>query len=139
MEKLRILLSFGAPMLGLLSTCIIIFKKYIKNNKLRKALVKSEEILNHLIPCVTEAENYIHFSGEEKKEYVMTKINQYAIDNNITFDERVISDKIEELINMSKKVNAHEIEANDISKTNMQNKTEDIVNAIQNIIDGLKA
>ena len=100
MEKLRILLSFGAPMLGLLSTCIIIFKKYIKNNKLRKALVKSEEILNHLIPCVTEAENYIHFSGEEKKEYVMTKINQYAIDNNITFDERVISVKIEELINM---------------------------------------
>ena len=44
--------------------------------------------------------------GEEKKEYVMTKANRYAIENGIAFDETAVSDKVEELIALSKEVNA---------------------------------
>lgn len=140
-DNLQLIISLGAPLLGFFSTTIIILKKYVKNSKLRKALEKSEEILNKIIPCVAEAENHLNFSGEEKKEYVMTKINQYAIENNITFDGEVISGKIEELIELSKKVNTNctDIDNNNGTQTSNPNKTEDIALAIQNIINGLKA
>ena len=42
---------------------------------------------------------------DEKKEYVLTRINQLAIENGINFDVKAISDKIEELIKLSKEVN----------------------------------
>lgn len=140
-DNLKLIISLGAPMLGFLSTTIIVLKKYVKNNKLRKALEKSEEIINKIIPCVAEAENHLNYSGEEKKEYVMTKINQYAIENGITFDKEVISTKIEELIELSKKVNtgAPSENANELVCNNDSNKTKDIALAIQNIIDGLKS
>ena len=138
MENLKLLVSLGAPLLGFISTSIILLKKNVKNNKLKKALEKSEEILNHLIPCVSEAEKFINYSGEEKKEYVMTKLNQYAIDNKITFDKEIISNKIEELIEMSKNVNSN-AQPEKSSTPQIENKTDDIVNAIQNIIEGLKA
>ncbi len=48
----------------------------------------------------------MHYSGEEKKEYVMTKANRYAIENDIAFDEDAVSEKVEELITLSKEVNA---------------------------------
>ena len=46
------------------------------------------------------------YSGEEKKEYVMTKANRYAIENGIAFDEEAVSAKVEELISLTRQVNA---------------------------------
>jgi hypothetical protein len=54
---------------------------------------------------MTIAESYYNYLGEEKKAYVLTKLNQYALDNGITFDEEKASQKIEELIALSKNVN----------------------------------
>lgn len=35
----------------------------------------------------------------------MTKANQYAIENGIRFDEALVSEKIEELVRLTKEVN----------------------------------
>ena len=51
------------------------------------------------------AEQFTNYSGEEKKEYVMTRVNQFALENKIKFDSEAVNEKIEELIGLSKKVN----------------------------------
>ena len=52
------------------------------------------------------AESFANYSGEEKKEYVITKVNQFAIENGIKFDLQMVTEKIEEMIELSKKVNS---------------------------------
>ena len=60
------------------------------------------------LPYIQQAESFVHYSGAEKKEYVMTKANQYAIDNGIEFDQDMVSKKIEELVTLTKEVNKRE-------------------------------
>ena len=44
---------------------------------------------------------------QEKKEYVMTKANQFALDNGIKFNEEFISNKIEDLLSLTNQVNVN--------------------------------
>lgn len=56
-------------------------------------------------PLIVEAEKFTHFSGEEKKQYVLTKANQFAIDPKLKFDQEKVSVMIDELVETTKKVN----------------------------------
>ena len=56
-------------------------------------------------PLIVEAEKFTHFSGEEKKQYVLTKANQFAIDHKLKFDQEKVSVMIDELVETTKKVN----------------------------------
>lgn len=64
------------------------------------------ELCNVLLPYIEKAEKFVNYTGEEKKEYVMTQVNRYALENGIKFDYNVVSSKIEEYIELSKEVNA---------------------------------
>ena len=82
--------------------------------KLAKAL-KSKNKLNNIISLeaiaielVSEAENFLNFSGAEKKEWVKTKVNQYAIDNGFKYNDETTDSIIEGFIDLSKKVNKRE-------------------------------
>ena len=55
-------------------------------------------------PLIVEAEKFTHFSGEEKKQYVLTKANQFAIDHKLKFDQEKVSVMIDELVETTKKV-----------------------------------
>ena len=79
--------------------------------KLVKAL-RSKSNLNNLIclekvtlEFVIEAEFFSNYSGIEKREWVKTKVNQFAINNKIIYDEETIDGLIENLVGLSKKVN----------------------------------
>ena len=79
--------------------------------KLVKAL-RSKSNLNNLIclekvtlEFVIEAEFFSNYSGTEKREWVKTKVNQFAINNKIIYDEETIDGLIENLVGLSKKVN----------------------------------
>ena len=63
------------------------------------------DLLDAVAPIMQIAESFTNYSSAEKKEYVLTRINQLAIENGINFDVKAISDKIEELIKLSKEVN----------------------------------
>ena len=54
-----------------------------------------------------EAEGFRNYTGAEKKNYVLTKMNQFSIDNKINYDEDYVSCKIEELIETTKVVNTN--------------------------------
>ena len=105
MENLEIILSIAATAIGLLVTTITFLVKFIKNGKLKRAAEHIVKIGNAIVPYIEQAEKFIGYSGEEKKEYVMTKANQFAIEKGIDFDANAVSNKIEELVSLTKQVN----------------------------------
>ena len=138
LEDIQLFLPFLAPALGLLCTTIVFLKKFVKNKKLKKVLEKAEEITKEIIPCIMEAEKFVNYTGEEKKNFVMTKLNQLAIINNIKFNEEEISNKIEQLVSLTKEVNVNNT-SNYINNVQIQEeiKKDSIEQQIQNIIAGL--
>ena len=106
MENLELIMSLAGVCIGLIVTVATLVAKYAKSAKARQAAEQTIKICNAIVPYIEQAEGFLHYSGEEKKEYVMTKANRYAIENNIAFDEDEISEKVEELIALSKEVNA---------------------------------
>lgn len=106
MENLELIISLASACLGLVVAVAAIIAKYARSAKARKAAEQTVEICNALMPYIKQAESYVNYSGEEKKEYVMTKANRYAIENGIKFDEDAVSNQVEELIALSKEVNA---------------------------------
>lgn len=107
MENLNIILSIAGTALGLLITTLTFLSKFIKSAKAKKFTEHLAQIGNMILPYIEEAENFVHFTGEEKKQFVMTKANQFAIDNKIKFDCAAVSKKIDELVSLTKKVNAN--------------------------------
>lgn len=105
MEKLTLVLSTAGTILGLLLMILATTCKWIKNSKAKKIAENIIKIGNFILPYIEEAEKFVAFTGEEKKAYVMTKANQYAIDNKIEFDEAKTSAKIDEIVALCKVVN----------------------------------
>ena len=107
MEKLSLVLSTAGTMVGIIIVMLTSICKWIKNSKAKKAAENIIKIGNFILPYIEEAEKFISFTGEEKKAYVMTKANQYAIDNGIKFDEEETSEKIDEIVSLCKVVNVN--------------------------------
>lgn len=108
MESLEVILSLAGAALGLLVAAATFIVKFLKKSKAKKAAEQVIEIGNAILPYIEQAEKFVHYTGEEKKEYVMTKANQYALENGIEFDAEYIGDKVEELIALTKQVNSKE-------------------------------
>lgn len=94
---LGILIS-GIP---LLVTLLIKTKKLVEE----KNWIKLSEALPQFI---IEAEGFLNYSGLEKKEFVKTKLAIYALNNKIHFDEEMFNSSIDEIVALTKKVNARE-------------------------------
>ena len=60
------------------------------------------------LELIEEAERFIGYSGKEKKEYVIDKIGEYAEELGIKADLQFVSEKIEELVKLTKGVNIYE-------------------------------
>lgn len=98
MDKIKIIISLLATTLSLLFASSLSLFKFINSKKLNKKIIDLIKI----------AKEFTNYSGIEKKEYVLTKLNQLSIDNKVNFDIEKASSKIEELISLSKNVNAKE-------------------------------
>ena len=107
MEKLSIVLSAAGTMIGIIVVMLTSLCQLIKNSKARKMAENIIKMGNFILPYIEEAETFISFTGEEKIAYVMTKANQYAIDNGIKFNEEETSAKIDELVALCKVVNVN--------------------------------
>lgn len=126
-ENIKFYLSFLTPVLGIILATTIFFKNKIKNKKLKNILEHAEELTKNIIPFIIEAEKFSNYTGSEKKEYVITRLQQYAIKNNIKFDNELISNKIEELIDMSRNVNSNK----EISNTKVEEKIASLIESMK--------
>lgn len=115
LENIEIILSLAGTSLTLFLTTILFLKKVVKNKKIKEIIKKVESLTNQIIPYIKEAESFINYSGVEKKSYVMTKLQAYAIENEIAFNKDEISNKIESLIELTNEVNVK------------QNKKEEVI------------
>lgn len=105
MDTLEEILAIAPAALGALGTILGLIISLVKNQKAKKNLLILQQITDVLQKLVVEAEQYTNFTGEEKKEYVMTKANLYALKNKWKFDEAAVSEIVEEMISLSKSVN----------------------------------
>lgn len=90
-----------------------IFAK-IKNKDYKftnEELQKINEMASKIVPNVVETIEtmYPNSTAEVKKSAAMDKLNLYALKNNINLTEDYISSMIEDLINVTKKVNVKKI------------------------------
>lgn len=82
---------------------------FFKTGKWKK-LFKKENVklstLDVLMQFMEEVEQFKDFSSEEKKQFVITKFNQFCIDNGFEFIADLTDDNVEKLIEFSKVVNS---------------------------------
>ncbi len=112
MDSIKEIITITSACLGLLATVIGFLIPLVKNVKTKNRLAALKKLTTTLQALIIDAEAFTNFTGAEKKEYVMTKANRYAIENKIAYNEQDVSDKIEELIKISKEVNKRDTSAN---------------------------
>lgn len=113
LESIKEYLSVFGTLLGFLCTFLVFLKNKIKNKRLKRIVEKTEKITKTIIPTIIEAEQFVEYTGIEKKEYVMTKLQEYAISFGIKFDSKSLSDRVDELIQLTKSVNVKEASINE--------------------------
>ena len=105
MENIKEIITIASACLGLIATATGFLIPLVKNVKAKNKLTALNKLSTKLQAFIVDAETFTNFTGAEKKEYVMTKANRYAIENKIPYDEQAISDKVEEIVALSKEVN----------------------------------
>ena len=68
-------------------------------------LKKWDQIKSVLITFIEKAEEYTTYSGAEKKTAVLKWTKEFCDSHNIKFDVEKVSEQIEELVELTKKVN----------------------------------
>lgn len=105
MENIKEIITIASACLGLLATITGFMIPLVKNVKAKNKLTALNKLTTTLQSLIVDAEAFTNFTGAEKKEYVMTKANRYAMENKIPYDEQAVSDKVEEIVALSKEVN----------------------------------
>ena len=108
MQNIAAILSLAGTAACFLAGAITLLTRLIKTAKEKKQALNINKICNAVVPFITQAESFRNYSGQEKREFVLTKANQFAIDNGIKFDAGLVEEKIEELVRLSKEVNMRE-------------------------------
>jgi len=102
---LEVILSLLGTIVGLVITACTFIVKTVSNARAKHIAEQAIKIGNAVLPFIKEAEKLTSYTGAEKKEYVMTKANQFAIQHSIPFNAEEVSNKIEELITFTRHVN----------------------------------
>ena len=106
----------------ILSIVTVILKK--SNNKKAQAIADKIKKATEAIITVksviqtfmVEAEQFINYSGLDKKSWVITKTKEYCIKNSIAYDDALIESTLESLIQFSKRVNASDEKKEEVAE-----------------------
>ena len=109
MENIKQIITIASACVGLLATITGFLIPLVKNVKAKNKLTALNKLSTTLQSLIIDAEAFTNFTGAEKKEYVMTKANRYAIEHKIPYDEQAVSEKVEDMVALSKEVNKREI------------------------------
>ena len=120
MDNIRTLLSILGAGLTFLVSFLTVIIKLIKNTKAKRKASNLLSLINELIPLIEEAEDFINYTGIEKKAYVETRVEKILNENKNNVSAEDIDNTIESLIDLTKKVNVrrrHVKELNPIKET----------------------
>jgi len=105
MENFEVILSLVVTTVGFIASTITFLVKYIKTHFAKKNAEHHIAIRDVLLGFIHEAEKILDKTGEEKKAFVMTKIQEYAESKNLKYDMSHIGNVIDEIVNLTKLVN----------------------------------
>ena len=80
--------------------------KKSKNSKAKKIAENALSVLNVCSQAIQVAEGFKNYTGEEKKAHAVCMVKEFCIENGIEINNDEISNDIENLITLSKNVNA---------------------------------
>lgn len=122
MENLEQIITIASAGVGLFATITGFLIPLVKNVKAKNRLMALNQLSTFLNSLIVEAEQFANFTGEEKKQYVLTKANRYALENNIPFDESTVDTEIEKIVKLSKNVNVGAHKSTTIENVTTTNK-----------------
>lgn len=108
LERLKDVLAILVTALPLVIATATFIAKNSKSKKLARLANDVNLVAKEAQKYVVAAEQFVNYAGKDKKEWVKTKVNQFAIENKIKYDEKLVDDLIEEIVAITKKVNARE-------------------------------
>ena len=132
MENAEIIISLAGTVISLIIAVITFIAKFLKSEKAKTTAENIVQICDEILPLIKQAEQFVNFSGQEKKEYVMTLMRKYALDNGISFDFGMLAEKIDDLVDFTKNVNVKTFVGEENTKSKMC--TEKIGNVVINRI-----
>lgn len=107
-EHLDIILNVVYALCGVVAAVLGLIIPLVKNSKAKKALQTSLKVLNFIESAVPEAEKFLNYTGAEKKEWVKAQAMKFCVENRIEYTEAQIDEFIEQVITLSKTVNARD-------------------------------
>lgn len=112
-QRIRDIASLVLMILVIVLSIVTAFMKKSKNSKIREVASKLEVATSNVITVksvildfMKQAEEFINYTGSDKKSWVITKTKEFCIKNSVKYDDELIESTIETLIDFSKKVNA---------------------------------
>lgn len=107
-ETLKIIVTLVSTLLPLLGTITTLVIKLSRSEKVKKNAKTLNFWLEEVSKWVKEAEKFLNYSGEEKKNFVENKVMQECLDKKMKYDKDKISEIIEKVVMLSKEVNQRE-------------------------------
>ena len=108
LEVLKEIIDIIAVALPLVISLIVVIAKLTKNTKLKNVSENLIEVEIVVKRFMESAESFINYSGNDKKEWVKVKVNQYCIENGIPYNDSIVDSLIERFIELTKTVNKRE-------------------------------
>lgn len=97
------LLPIILPCIGILISNIVYLIALCKTSSREKIL---EILKSSILGFMEEAEKFINYTGEEKKQYVFTRVKEFVQTKGIKVKDELIEKYVETFIEFSKQVNA---------------------------------
>lgn len=111
MEWIEIVYKIISGIIVVLSLILFFVGKSPKvKNKIKSAIQTTSDIFNIVQTFMADAETYEHYNGEEKHQFVFTRVKDYAQKNKIEISDNLINELITTQAQFSKLVNNKKVE-----------------------------
>ena len=108
MATIREIVIIIGAVVGVMGTAIPLVINLIRKTK---AWVRERDwnrVMGELPRLIIEAERFLNYTGDEKKEYVKSRLAVFAVGNRIVFDEAKFDASIDNVVRLTKMVNMRE-------------------------------
>lgn len=109
MEFLKVFLTTEAAIsfaITILTTTLSIIFAKTKSAKVRKAAGIALTITDEVKHKMLDAEKFKNYSGAEKLEFVLSRMQTFLAQKKLTYDEELIKNIIENEITLTKQINS---------------------------------
>ena len=123
-ERILVYVSIG---LNVLTIIFALLTKVLKGTKNGTIAQRIYDVLRKVQLFVIDAETHSNYTGTERFDYVMTKMTEYLMTENIKIDKAVVTNLIENEIDLSNKVITAETKRETFYKAETEKTENEIV------------